>query len=130
VIKRDPAQRFRFVSIQSAVGQRLLRQASLQSGNPDTFVMIRNGRYYTKSGAALRVLLRLRGLWPLLYVFIAVPVSVRDRVYNYIASRRYRWFGRNEACLIPTPELRKRFWDDNEEAAYDAKQTDLCGNRD
>lgn len=112
VIRRDRAKRFRFASLQSGAGQRLLIQGGLAPSDLDTFVMIRGLRYYTKSSAALCVFRQLPGLWPLLYAFILVPVPIRDWVYDQIASRRYRWFGRTEACLLPTAELRSRFIDD------------------
>ncbi|GGF98207.1 thiol-disulfide oxidoreductase DCC family protein [Paenibacillus abyssi] len=119
VIKRDAAMRFQFASIQSKAGQRLLAEGSLAADDLDTFVMIQNGRYYTKSDAALRVFGKLGRLWPLLYPLIVFPAFIRDIVYDYIAGRRYRWFGRNEVCLMPTAELRRRFIEDAEEGSQD-----------
>jgi predicted DCC family thiol-disulfide oxidoreductase YuxK len=51
----------------------------------------------------------MNGLWPLMYGFIIVPKFIRDGIYNWIAKNRYRWFGKKEACMIPTPEIRSRF---------------------
>lgn len=111
VIERDPTQQFKFASLQSKVGQQFLEAGGMSSNALDTFVMIEGGRYYTKSTAALRMFRKLKGLWPLAYVFIVVPTFIRDRVYDAVAKRRYRWFGTNDSCLIPTPEVRKRFLD-------------------
>jgi predicted DCC family thiol-disulfide oxidoreductase YuxK len=112
VIKRDPGARFRFASIQSEQGQRYLRQGNLSGNDLDTFVMIDAGNYYTKSTAALRLVRELKGLWPLLYGLRIVPLFIRDRVYDWVARGRYRWFGYNDRCLVPTEEIRKRFLTD------------------
>jgi predicted DCC family thiol-disulfide oxidoreductase YuxK len=112
VIKRDKEAKFQFASLQSQIGQRLLAKGGLPLHDLNTFVFIRGGRYYTKSGAALRVLGQLNGLWPLLYPFIIVPAPIRNVVYSFIASNRYRWFGRSESCLLPNAALRERFIDE------------------
>ena len=74
-----------------------------------TFVLIANNQCYTRSTAALRVGKMLGGVLSLGYVFIIVPLAIRDGIYNWIAKNRYRWFGQKESCMIPTPELRERF---------------------
>jgi len=114
VAARDKRGVFRFATLQSRTGTRLLAQGGMPPGDPDTFVMVKNGRYYTKSAAALRVCLRLGGLWPLLFAGIVIPAALRDRGYDYIARRRYRWFGRSEACLMPAEDVRSRFLYDGE----------------
>jgi predicted DCC family thiol-disulfide oxidoreductase YuxK len=111
VIQRDPHQHCKFASIQSEIGQSLMAEGGLDGGALNTFVMIEGGRYYTKSTGALRLARKLSGIWPLAYAFIVVPKFIRNLVYDYIASRRYRWFGHNESCLIPSAETRKRFLD-------------------
>jgi predicted DCC family thiol-disulfide oxidoreductase YuxK len=121
VIKRDPVAKFRFASIQSEQGQLLLREGSLSGNDLDTFVMIESGRYYTKSTAALRLCRKLGGCWPLLYSLRIFPLFVRDRVYDWIARSRYRWFGHNESCLVPTEEIRKRFLSESWEGRQDEK---------
>ncbi|MEF3313237.1 DCC1-like thiol-disulfide oxidoreductase family protein [Paenibacillus sp. GYB004] len=113
VVKRDRRARYRFAALDSAAGKALLEQAG-QAGSPgeaapDTFRLIRDGRVYIKSKAALEVVRKLGGLWPVLLVFAAVPARFRDFVYDTVARNRYRWFGRNESCLLPPPEVRDRF---------------------
>ncbi|MGE6226319.1 thiol-disulfide oxidoreductase DCC family protein [Paenibacillus chitinolyticus] len=115
VIRRDPSRRFRFAAIQSEAGGRLLKTQGLAAGDPDTFVLIQDGRAYTKSAAALRVFRSMPGFWPVLGLAAIVPVSVRDRVYAWIAQGRYRWFGRRENCLLPDLDIRKRFIDEGRE---------------
>lgn len=109
VIRRDRLRRFAFAAIRSEAGRRLLQEQRLAAVDPDTFVLILNGRAYTKSAAALRVFRHMPGLWPVLGIFAVVPVSVRDRVYDWIARRRHLWFGRRRYCLLPDSDTGKRF---------------------
>jgi len=108
VIHRDPAGRFQFAPLQTGAARWLLAtQGSLPL--PDSLVLVENGRLFTRSAAALRVARGLRFPWPLAYVLVAVPRPLRDWVYDIVARRRYRWFGRRDVCMVPTPELRARF---------------------
>lgn len=109
VIKRDKKGVFRFGSFQSAATQELLRARGLSFPSMDSFVLLAGPRHYTRSDAALRVCRRLDGLWPILSVFLIVPRPIRDAVYNMVARNRYKWFGKKEACLIPTPDIAARF---------------------
>jgi predicted DCC family thiol-disulfide oxidoreductase YuxK len=83
----------------------------LPAQGADTVVLIEDGRSYVKSTAALRLLRCMSGLWPVLYALIIVPLPLRDRVYDWVARNRYRWFGKQSSCLMPTPEIRERFLD-------------------
>jgi len=108
VIDRDPGGRFAFAPLQSGVAARLLAHRGYGETSLGSVLLLEGGRVYERSTAALRVARRLGGWWPLLYAFIAVPRPIRDAVYDWIARNRYRWFGKEEACRIPTPELRSR----------------------
>ncbi|MFC4305936.1 thiol-disulfide oxidoreductase DCC family protein [Cohnella boryungensis] len=119
VIRRDSRARFRFASLQSDPGQRLLAEGGLNREDLDTFVMVDNGRYYTKSTAALRTCGKLGLPWSLAWAGLLAPRLLRDRVYDFIAKRRYRWFGRPDRCLVPTPDVSARFL---EGASNDAKE--------
>lgn len=111
VIDRDPGAYFSFAPLQSDVGQALLRRAGLNAHAPtlESIVLVENGHVYTHSAAALRIARRLHGGWPLLHGFIFLPRPLRDGLYTWVARNRYRWFGKTEACRLPTPELRRRF---------------------
>lgn len=109
VIRHDRAERFRFASLQSVSGQALLRQHGLRTHDFDTFVYIRDGAAYTQSTAGLLVMRDLGRGWQLLYGLVIIPRFVRDVVYRFIARNRYRFFGKQEACMLPTPELKSRF---------------------
>jgi predicted DCC family thiol-disulfide oxidoreductase YuxK len=110
VIERDPAGRFQFAPLQSDAARRMLGAAPQPW--PDSLVLVEDGRLFTRSTAALRVARGLRFPWPLAYGFVAVPRPVRDWVYDVVARNRYRWFGRRDVCMVPTPELRSRFLND------------------
>ncbi|GIO31868.1 MULTISPECIES: thiol-disulfide oxidoreductase DCC family protein [Paenibacillus] len=109
IIERDPKAKFRFASLQSEIGSELLTKGGMPADEIDTVVLIENGRYYVRSAAVLRIFRQLRMPWPLLCIFVIVPAPIRDRLYRYVARNRYRWFGKEEQCLLPTPELKKRF---------------------
>jgi predicted DCC family thiol-disulfide oxidoreductase YuxK len=110
VIPRDPAGRFAFASLQSDVASRLLAQTTpAGSTRGGSIVLIEGGRVFTRSTAALRIVRRLRFPWNLAYAAIAVPAPLRDWVYDRVARNRYRWFGRQDVCMVPTPELKHRF---------------------
>jgi predicted DCC family thiol-disulfide oxidoreductase YuxK len=111
VIARDPAARFRFAALSSPAAARALGDAGVTPPIPDTIVLLDDGVAYFRSDAPLRIARRLRFPWPLAYGLMIVPRFIRDRVYDFIAARRYRWFGRRDACMIPTPELKGRFLD-------------------
>lgn len=109
LIKRDPDVQFSFASLQSEKGQALLKEYDLPTSDFKTFVYIREDRYFLKSSAALQVLKDLGGLWQLFYLFIVIPHPIRDYLYGIIVKNRYRWFGKRDSCMVPTPELKDRF---------------------
>src|SRR5262245_45818562 len=110
VIRRDLKARFRFATLQSATAGSLLQSVTASGeGIPDSVALIESGRLYVRSAAALRIAGRLGFPWRLLAVFLLVPRPLRDWVYDFIARHRYRWFGKREVCMVPTPELRERF---------------------
>ena len=108
IIARDPAGYFQFASQQSDVGKAKLAAVHLPDAM-ETFVVIEDGVAYTRSSAGLKVARRLTWPWPLTGLFWLVPAFLRDAVYRLIARNRYRWFGRKDACWLPTPEIRARF---------------------
>lgn len=108
VIQRDPHARFQFAALQSDVGQHFAKQYGF--ANLESMVLLEQGQVYQKSSAALRVARQLNGLWPLLYAFIVVPGPIRDRAYDFIGNRRYRWFGKTEECWMPDADIGHRFF--------------------
>lgn len=111
VIRRDPRKRFHFAALQSPLGRTLLARYRLPQDEFQTFVLITEDGHHTRSTAALKVARELGGPWPLLYGFILVPAPIRDLVYRIVARHRYRWFGKRDACLVPSADIRDRFVD-------------------
>jgi predicted DCC family thiol-disulfide oxidoreductase YuxK len=109
VIKHDKKKLFHFASLQSEAGQRLLQQHGLSPTDFNSFILIADGKVYSKSTAALMVAKQLSGIVQLLSGFIIVPKVIRDAVYNLVAKHRYKMFGKQETCMLPTPELQSRF---------------------
>ena len=109
VIRNDPGKQFKFASLQSEFGQKILAEHNLRADDLSSFLLLDNGRLYKKSDAALRVNKYLKGMWRLLYGFIIVPRFIRDAVYTWIANNRYKWFGKQESCWLPTADLQARF---------------------
>jgi predicted DCC family thiol-disulfide oxidoreductase YuxK len=111
ILDRDPFATFRFASLQSAAAAGLLGAFGIPApvGDPESLVLIDDGKVYQSSTAALRIARRLRGIWKLAYALIVIPPFARDAIYRWIARNRYRWFGKADQCRVPTPELRARF---------------------
>lgn len=109
VIKRDKKGIVHFASLQSAFGQAQLRKANLSTDDLKTLIFIENGQLYTKSSGALRLSKYLGGIWQLSYIFILIPKPIRNFAYEFIAKNRYKWFGKQDACMLPSPETRSRF---------------------
>ena len=111
IIAHDVKRSFIFTPLQSATGQKVLLQFGLPTDDFESFIYIREGKLHQRSTAALYVLKDIGGLWALLYAFIIVPRLLRDGVYNMVARYRYRIFGKRDTCMVPTPEIKKRFID-------------------
>lgn len=111
ILKRDKKDQFLFGSLQGQYGQQLLKTFNLPADHFRSFMLLEGTNLYTRSTAALRMLKHLGGGWSLLYGLIIIPKFIRDAVYNFVARNRYRWFGKEETCMIPTPGLEAKFLD-------------------
>lgn len=110
VIDNDKKDIFRFVSLQSDLGETIQEYLGLEDKSLDTIILyVPDKAYYIKSTAAIKIMNEFSGLWKLTQIFLIFPSPIRDLVYNYVAKNRYRWYGRQESCRIPTPELRTKF---------------------
>jgi len=109
VIQRDPKNHFLFAPLQSAAGDRLVKQYKIDTTTVDSIILIKNNTAYAKSSAALRIAQSLSGAWPVFSIFLIIPRFIRNWVYDYIAKNRYKWYGKKDACMIPTPELKAKF---------------------
>lgn len=109
IIQHDKKDRFKFAAIQSEIGKELFKKFNMDPSLTDSLVLIELNRFYNRSTAALRIAKHLDGLYPLLYIFIIIPPFIRDGIYDLIAKNRYKWFGKKEACMIPSDEIRSKF---------------------
>lgn len=109
ILKHETEPRFRFVPVQSPAGARLLSEYGFSAVDVTTFVLVSDGKAYTRSSAALRIAKHFRGPWKLVRALWLIPRPLRDWMYDVLARNRYRWFGKTDTCMVPTPELRARF---------------------
>jgi predicted DCC family thiol-disulfide oxidoreductase YuxK len=110
IIDRDPGEQFVFAPLESELGQRLLAERGPLPPGTDSLVLVEGDHLLTHSSAALGIARRLSAPWSWLgYLATMVPRFIRDAAYRAFAKRRYRWFGKQDSCRVPTPELRRRF---------------------
>jgi predicted DCC family thiol-disulfide oxidoreductase YuxK len=109
VIERDKAGYFKFAALQSGVGEELAAKHGIDRSETDSVMLVEDDKLYTFSTAALRIARKLDGIWSWMYAFIVVPKPIRDFFYKLFARYRYRLFGKRDACMLPTPEIRARF---------------------
>jgi predicted DCC family thiol-disulfide oxidoreductase YuxK len=109
IIGQDKKKVFRFAALQSKSGQELLSKHHLPLQSFDSFILIDEGKVYQRSSAALRLYSHLPWYWKWSQLFWIFPKFIRDVVYNLVARNRYKWFGKKEECMIPTPDVRERF---------------------
>jgi predicted DCC family thiol-disulfide oxidoreductase YuxK len=109
ILARDPHARYRFAAMQSASGRMLLRDHGLDPDDPVSLLLFDGARPWTDTEAILRVVTRFGGAWRLAALARIVPRRARDFLYRNVARRRYRWFGKRDSCLMPTPETADRF---------------------
>jgi predicted DCC family thiol-disulfide oxidoreductase YuxK len=109
IIRYDKKAYFSFASLQGEYGQKFLKANNLNTEDYDSFILFENGTMYTESTAALYVAKRMCFPWVLSYPLLIIPKFIRDAVYRLIAKNRYRWFGKKEQCMIPSPNVQNRF---------------------
>lgn len=111
VIKHDSKNVFQFATLQSETGKALLKKFNINPAETDSIILIAGDTYSVKSTAALHISKSLNAAYPLFFGFMIVPNFIRNAIYDYIAKNRYKWFGKKESCMIPTPELKAKFLD-------------------
>jgi predicted DCC family thiol-disulfide oxidoreductase YuxK len=110
VIRHDKKDVFRFVALQSNLGQEIVNHIGIQNKNIDSVILYVPGvAYYYKSSAALEIARELGGFFHLGTIFKIIPTVLRNHIYDYVAKNRYSWYGKKASCMIPTPELKSKF---------------------
>ena len=109
IIERDENDSFRFAPLQSDIAHQIINERGIDTENLDSILLLEPGKaYYHKSTAAIEIAKHLRG-YKWLRIFKPLPENFRDSVYEIIARNRYKWFGKKESCMIPSPELEALF---------------------
>ena len=109
VIRHDKRNIFHFASLQWSVARDLLEESYPEGGNFHTILYYENGKIFEKSTAVLKIARQLGFPWKVAYCFIIIPKFIRDAVYMFISRNRYKWFGKRDKCMIPSPELKNKF---------------------
>ncbi|MFL9836014.1 thiol-disulfide oxidoreductase DCC family protein [Flavobacterium sp. ST-75] len=110
IIKRDKKDIFRFVALQSELGEEIIKHIGVDRSKTDSIILYEPGiAYYYKSEAAIKIASVLGGIYTLMNVFSILPKSLSNSIYDYIARNRYKWYGKKDECMIPTPEMKAKF---------------------
>ena len=110
IIKYDMRNTFLFANLQSEAGKELTKYLGIDTKKIEAIILYEPGvSYEIKSNAALKIMDDFGGFWKLTFVLLVFPVSFRDVIYDIIAKNRYKWFGKKESCMMPTPEMKAKF---------------------
>lgn len=110
ISKHDKKDVFRFVALQSDLGQKIIKHLGIDTQKIDSIILYQPGfAYYYKSEAALEIAKNLGGIFYIASQFSVLPTSFTNRIYDYIAKNRYKWYGKKDACLIPTKDIKAKF---------------------
>ena len=110
VIKHDKKDLFRFASLQSDIGQKILKHIGSDSNYSDSLVLYEPGvAYFYKSAATIEIANSIGGVFSMMSIFKIIPAFLRNPIYDFIAKNRYKWYGKSDECPIPTPNLKDKF---------------------
>jgi predicted DCC family thiol-disulfide oxidoreductase YuxK len=110
IIKNDKNDNFRFVALQSELGEKIINYINIDRSKTDSIILYEPGyAYYYKSKAAFRIAIYLGGFYSIISLFRFFPVFLTDGIYDYIAKNRYKWYGKKDQCMIPTKEILNKF---------------------
>lgn len=109
IIDHDDKNQFVFAPLQSEIAKKLLEPHNISHESLHSIILIHKNKVYQKSNAVLKIVSYLRGISRILVIGYILPRFLRDKCYDFIAKRRYRWFGKYDACRMPTPEMKAKF---------------------
>lgn len=110
LIKRDNKDVFRFVALQSDLGEKIINYLGIDRSETDSIILYEPGKaYYYKAEAAIKIASAIGGIYKLMNVFSILPKGLNNMVYDYVAKNRYKWYGKKTECMIPTPEIKTKF---------------------
>lgn len=110
IIKHDKKDIFRFVPLQSELGKEICEHIGVDTSKTDSILLYEPGvAYHYKAQAAMKIAWEIGGIYALLNIFSVLPKSLSNSVYDYVARNRYKWYGKKQECMIPTPEMKAKF---------------------
>lgn len=109
IIKHDEKDIFRFIALQSELGQKIIDYIGVNSTIDSIILYVPKIAYYTKADAVLLITKELSGSISFLYYLTYTPKVIKNSIYDFIAKNRYKWYGKKEDCLIPTPNILNKF---------------------
>ncbi|KRD10443.1 thiol-disulfide oxidoreductase [Flavobacterium sp. Root901] len=110
IVKHDKKDIFRFAALQSDLGKEICNYIGVDQTKIDSIIFYNPGvAYYYKSTAVIEIAEELGGFYSLLLIFKIFPEKLRNYLYDYISKNRYKWYGKKESCMIPTPEIKAKF---------------------
>ena len=110
IIKHDKKDVFRFVALQSDLGKKIIKHIGIDTTKTDSIILYQPGMaYFYKAEAALKITKELGGIYIVLSLFSVLPNSLSNLVYDWIAKNRYKWYGKKDECMIPSPEMKAKF---------------------
>lgn len=110
IIELDKKDQFRFTSLQSKTGKKIIEYLKIDSEQVDSIILFEPGTaYYIKSAAALKIFGTFGGVWKLSKLLLLIPAVISDYIYDSIARNRYKWFGKKRQCMVPTPNILSKF---------------------
>tara|TARA_B100000497_G_scaffold99104_1_gene111942 strand:+ start:580 stop:975 length:396 start_codon:yes stop_codon:yes gene_type:complete len=111
LIKNDVKKKFKFASLQSDFAMSFVPDQMINHKNLDTILLYKKGQFYDRSNAVLNICKALGGGFNLFLIGYIVPRFIRDAMYRLVANNRYKWFGKEDQCMVPTDDLKDRFLD-------------------
>ena len=90
----------KFATLQGVSGQKLLNKMNFSNSDFDTVIFQKNDQIYTKSTAVFEIFKTIGGFWKILLIFSFLPISITDKLYRYIALKRFKVFGKLDQCDI------------------------------
>ena len=111
VLQRNPKKTVQFSALTSKTAQEFLQKQAIDYSSIDSILLVTETAIYTKSTAALELCKHLNTIWKIALLGYLLPKVLRDFLYDKIAKNRYQWFGKQDKCLLPSPELQSRFID-------------------
>lgn len=110
IIKHDKNDIFRFVALQSDLGEKIIKHIGLDRSKTDSIILYQPGQaYYYKADAAFKIANELGSIYSLISVFSILPKWLTNKVYDYIARNRYKWYGKKDECMLPTQAMKAKF---------------------